>query len=41
MVESALQRIIKDENRTPQANPTRSKTSLSTEYFKQLKQAQP
>ena len=41
MVESALQRIIKDENRTPQANPARSKTSLSTEYFKQLKQAQP
>jgi hypothetical protein len=41
MVESALQRIIKDENRTPQVNATRSKTSLSTEYFKQLKQAQP
>lgn len=40
-VESALQRMIKDKVRNPQASPARSKSVLSTEYFKQLKQVQP
>jgi hypothetical protein len=41
IVESALQGLINPEVKSPQTNPTRSKTSLSIEYFKRLKQVQP
>lgn len=40
-IESALQKIIKDESKVPQARPIPAKTALSTEYFNRLKQAQP
>lgn len=40
-IESALQKIIKDESKVPQARPIAAKTALSTEYFNRLKQAQP
>jgi hypothetical protein len=40
-IESALQKIIKDESKVPQARPIPTKTALSTEYFNRLKQSQP
>jgi hypothetical protein len=41
IIESALQKIIKDESKMPQARPIPTKTALSTEYFNRLKQSQP
>jgi hypothetical protein len=41
IIESALQKIIRDEGKMPQARPIPTKTSLSTEYFNRLKQVQP
>lgn len=40
-MEAALQRMIKNEVKTPQATKAAPKTSLSTEYFNTLKRQQP
>jgi hypothetical protein len=41
IIESALQKILKDESKMPQSRPIPTKTALSTEYFNRLKLAQP
>ncbi|WP_090698442.1 hypothetical protein [Daejeonella rubra] len=41
LMEAALQRMIKNEVKTPQAKITAPGTSLSTEYFNSLKRQQP
>ena len=40
-LEAALQKMIKNEVKTPQATTAAPGTSLSTEYFNNLKRQQP